>query len=82
MSFTETSSHNKVFSDLMKKHNKLYKIWRIFDLVTVSMALLGLLIACIEYELGFIYYHKNRNTVKVERSAMRYSKFVKSLIII
>lgn len=64
----------KIFVDLMRKHTKLYQIWRGFDLLTAMFALAGLILALVEYEIGFLNHHEERNVEQVERSIIRLSK--------
>ena len=49
----ENKKKEKVFADLMAKHNQLYRKWRVADLVSAILALLGLFLALIEFEIGF-----------------------------
>ena len=49
----DNKKKQKVFADLMAKHNQLYKKWRIVDLASAILAILGLLVALAEFEIGF-----------------------------
>ena len=70
----EDHTQNQIFVDLMKRHTKLYHIWRRFDLLTALFALSGLVLALVEYEIGFMNHHEERDVTQIERSAIRLGK--------
>ncbi|CAI2360776.1 unnamed protein product [Moneuplotes crassus] len=45
--------NNRVFQDMMTQHNKLYKVWRRFDLLCAIFSVFAFMLALIEYEYGF-----------------------------
>lgn len=61
----------RVFTDMMTKHNELYRKWRIADLITAILTISGLIIAIAEYEVGFIVFKGARSNISVERNVLR-----------
>jgi hypothetical protein len=61
----------KVFTNLMVMHNKLYKKWRTFDLWTAILTFIGIILAIVEYEVGFKTFENSRSNLDISRNLMR-----------
>ena len=61
----------KVFTDLTVQHMNLYKRWRVADMFTAMFAAIGLILSCIEYEVGFSYNYVDRSNLDDFRNTLR-----------
>lgn len=69
----------KVFTDMMTKHNELYRWWKKADLITAILSVVGLLLALIEYEIGYKIFEGDRHNISIEREAIRLLVFILSI---
>ena len=53
----------KEFTDVTVKHKHLYRKWKNADMLAAILAILGLVISIIEYEIGFEYYYDEREAL-------------------
>lgn len=61
----------QIFTDLMTRHNELYRVWRLADLITAILTTIGLVFALIDYEMGYKVERDSRAKISVEREVIR-----------
>lgn len=70
----------KAFSNLMIRHNKLYLVWRRFDLITGILSTISLILALTEYEIGYFRHIDERDYLTTSRNIFRLLTLIFSLL--
>jgi len=68
---TNRMMKQRMFTNMMTKHNQLYQNWKIADSLTAIFTTIGLFVALIEYEIGFKYNNGARIMLSETRNVMR-----------